>query len=80
MINKIRNWLRNFLWLSDTFIGVDAGERDASCIIVISRRHNAVRIIEAYFPSRRDLDIQVEQIRRIYGVDRNRVIRDYPNR
>jgi hypothetical protein len=46
--------------------------------VVISRRHNAVRIIEARFRSRNDLDKTVEQLRITYGVDRNRIARDYP--
>lgn len=78
MINKIRNWIRNFLWLGDTFIGVDAGYNDPSCIVVISRKHNAVRIIEEQFPTRGELDKTVERLRIAYGVDRNRIARDYP--
>jgi len=79
MLKWIRKITRRFLGLDDLFMGVDIGIRDNSCIVICSKSHNRVKIIDTRVVTIYELEKQIQEIQKYYGIPNNHVITDKPN-
>lgn len=76
---KLRQVARKWLGLDESFMGVDLGFRDQSCIVIISRlKDGQVRIIDARFDSVLEIEHLVRELQYRYGIPDRNVFRDYP--
>lgn len=79
LIMKLKRGIRKWLGLGESFIGVDMGYRDQSCIVVVSRLNNGqVRIIDCRFESMVEMEHLVHDIQQRYGISERETFRDYP--
>ncbi len=79
MFSKIKRAVRRWLGLGEMFMGVDAGMRDQSCIVIISRLNGgSVRIIDAKFENIRDIERLTKDLQAHYGIPDKQVFKDYP--
>ena len=78
-ILKLKRAIRKWLGLGESFIGVDMGYRDQSCIVVVSRLNNGqVRIIDSRFESIAEMERLIRDLQQRYGISERETFRDYP--
>ena len=77
---KLKRLVRRWLGLGESFIGVDMGYRDQSCVVVVSRLNNgAVRIIDCRFESVREMENLVRVLQQRYGIPNKSTFVDMPH-
>lgn len=76
---KIKRAVRKWLGLGESFIGVDMGVHDQSCIVVVSRLNDgSVRIVDARFNSQMEIERFIKECQARYGIPDKDVFRDVP--